>query len=172
MTTPTRIPASPYAFENVRPTRTFGCSASFGMKVAPPNSMYASSMSTIALGAASAMRRRSGIGISRPVGLLGVLRKIIRVRGVTAAMTASVGNTNPGAGGIRTAVAPTAAVEFGYGSKAGSGMIVSASWIRAREMWPMAAIRIPSSSPLVSRTHSGSTSKCCAQARTSSGYDG
>jgi hypothetical protein len=101
-----------------------------------------------------------------------VLRKIIRVRGVTAAITASVGNTKSGPGGIRTAVAPTAAVELGYGSNAGSGMIVSASWMRAREMCPTAAIRMPSSNPLVSRIQSGSTSKWRAQARTSSGYDG
>ncbi len=57
-----------------------------------------------------------------------------RPRRDRAAMTASVGNTNSGPGGIRTAVAPTADVEFGYGSNAGSGMIVSASWIRARAM--------------------------------------
>jgi hypothetical protein len=35
---------------------------------------------------------------------------------------------------MRIAVAPTAAVEFGYGSKAGSGMIVSASNERVRAM--------------------------------------
>jgi predicted ATPase len=72
-------------------------------------------------------------------------------------------------GGTRTAVAPTAAVEFGYGSKAGSGTIVSASCVPVRAMWPMAVSRIPSSRPLVSSTHSGSTPKCRAHASTSDG---
>ena len=40
---------------------------------------------------------------------------------------AAVGKAKSGPAGTRTAVAPTAAVEFGYGSNAGSGTIVSAS---------------------------------------------
>jgi hypothetical protein len=55
--------------------------------------MYASSMRTTACGAASAMRIRSSIGINCPVGLFGVLRKIIRVSAVIALSTSSVWNT-------------------------------------------------------------------------------
>src|SRR5215470_18926329 len=87
-------------------------------------------------------------------------------------MTASVGKLRSGLAGTRIAVAPAAAVEFGYGSKAGVGTIVSASWIRALEIWPTAAIRIPSSSPLVSSTHSGSTSKYRAMVMTRLGNEG
>ena len=74
------------------------------------------------------MRVRSSSAISWPVGLFGVFRKIIRVRGVIAPQHA-VGRKRVSrrSGGTRTAVAPTAAVEFGYGSNAGSGTIVSAS---------------------------------------------
>ncbi len=110
--------------------------------------------------------------ISCPVGLFGVFRKIIRVRGVMALITRSVGKLRSGLAGTRTDVAPAAAVEFGYGSNAGVGTIVSASCMRAFEMWPIAAIRIPSSSPLVSSTHSGSTSKYLAIVSTRVGYDG
>ena len=48
MQTPTRSPASPYAFENVRPSSTFGYAAILGMNDVPPNSMYASSIRTTA----------------------------------------------------------------------------------------------------------------------------
>ena len=96
--------------------------------------MYASSISTIALRAASLMRARSAIEISCPVGLFGVFRKIIRVRGVIALITASVGKLRSAFAATRTDVAPAAAVEFGYGSNAGVGTIVSASWILALEM--------------------------------------
>lgn len=129
-------------------------------------------MSTTAPAAALAIRSSSATGISCPVGLFGVFRNTSRVRGVIAAITASVGKRNSRSGGTRTLVAPTAAVALGYGSKAGSGTIVSASWMRGRAIWPTAAIRIPSSRPLVSSTQSGSTSKCLAQARTRSVYTG
>ena len=122
--------------------------------------------------AAALMRARSSCAISWPVGLFGVLRKIIRVRGVMASRTACVGNAKSGPGGTRTAVAPTAAVAFGYGSNAGSGTIVSASCARGRAMCATAAISSPSSSPLVSSTHSGSTSKWRAHAWTTSEYSG
>src|ERR1051325_7543616 len=122
--------------------------------------------------AASLMRQRSAMEISWPVGLFGVFRKIIRVRGVIALITASVGKLRSGLAGTRTEIAPAAAVEFGYGSNAGVGTIVSASWMRAFEMWPTAAIRMPSSSPLVSSTHSGSTSKYFGIVRRGLGYDG
>src|SRR4029077_13594382 len=118
------------------------------------------------------MRARSAIEISCPVGLLGVFRKIIRVRGVIARMTASVGKLRSGFAGTRIAVAPAAAVEFGYGSNAGVGTIVSASGVRALGMCPTAAIRMPSSRPLVSSTHSGSTLKYRAIVSTRAGYDG
>src|SRR2546429_65903 len=122
--------------------------------------------------AASLIRARSAIEISCPVGLFGVLRKIIRVRGVIALITLSVGKLRSGFAGTRTDVAPAAAVELGYGSKAGVGTIVSASCMRAFEMWPIAAIRIPSSRPLVSSTHSGFTLKYPAIVSTRLGYDG
>ena len=89
------------------------------MKLVPPNSIYASSIRTTASGAALLMRARSSIGINCPVGLFGVFRKIMRVRGVTASMTCCVGNAKLWPGGTRMAVAPTAAVELGYGSNAG-----------------------------------------------------
>jgi len=78
-------------------------------------------------------------------------------------------------GAVETLVenlAPAATVEFGYGSNAGCGTIVSASCARARAMWPTAAIRMPSSRPLVSSTQSGSTPKYAAHSCTSAGYDG
>ena len=65
--------------------------------------MYASSMRTIASRRRSAMRRRSAIGNQLwPVGLFGVLRKIIRVRGVIAAMHRVGRKREPGPVGMRT----------------------------------------------------------------------
>ena len=130
--------------------------------------MYASSMSTTACGAASAMRRRSAIGISWPVGLFGVLRKIIRVRGVIAAMTSSVGNAKSGPGrdsnGRGADGRRRVRIRIERRQRDDRFGVVDA---RARAMWPTAAIRMPSSRPLVSSTQSGSTSKCRAHARTS-----
>jgi len=95
----------------------------------------------------------------------------MRVRGVMAPITASVGKLRSpwpdadGRGGRRP-------VEFGYGSNAGVGTIVSASCMRAFEMWPMAAIRMLRQPPLVSSTHSGSTPKYFRIVSTRPGYEG
>src|SRR5258705_10856549 len=93
------------------------------------------------------MRARSAMEISCPVGLFGVFRKIIRVRGVMALITRSVGKLRSALAGTRTDVAPAGAVGLGYGSNAGGWTIVSAVCLRALENWAVPALRISSSGP-------------------------
>ena len=77
---PIRSPARPNAFENVRPTTTFGKLASSGMNDTPANSAYASSTKTTALlGTRRAIVRIASSGIVTPVGLFGFVRNTTRV---------------------------------------------------------------------------------------------
>src|SRR2546421_3963124 len=67
---PSRRPAAACAFEKVRATTTFGCSAIRGRKVWPENSAYASSTRTSVRGASAAARIVASSTRS-PVGLFG-----------------------------------------------------------------------------------------------------
>ena len=73
---PTRSAASPNAFDIVRSTIRFGCTASCGTHVTPAYSKYASSTTTAASGCARASAAISAGSRSAPVGLLGLQTQI------------------------------------------------------------------------------------------------
>ena len=154
-----RNPASPNAFENVRPTMTLGNAASSGMNVTPANSAYASSTNTIAsAGTRPAIVRMASSGIDTPVGLFGFVRNTTRVFGVIAASTSSSGNAKSGFGITCTSAPPATAVSNRKISNAGSGTIASSTGPPADGLRYVTASAIsPSSRPLVSATHSGAT---------------
>ena len=99
---PTRSPASPYAFANVRPTTTFGvtrrgscCRSAFRRRNRRrPRRRTRARRARRPRCVAIAPR-----GIIWPVGLFGFVRKTTRVRGVIAASTRSSGNAKSASSG-------------------------------------------------------------------------
>jgi len=109
-------------------------------------------------------------GISSPVGLLGLVRKTIRVRGVTSRRISSIGNPKSARDGTATARPPTARTWMAYISKAGSTTIPSgrpgadSSGRKAATM----ADSSPSSSPLTSAIVDSSAPRYAAHSRSRS----
>ena len=106
---PMRMPARPWAFENVRVTTTFGCWGTSSRTGSPydgsRNSRYASSITTIVLGSTDASSSAiSDVRNAVPVGLFGVARSTSLVEGVTAAATASRSKACSDVSGTVTAV--------------------------------------------------------------------
>ena len=121
MAYPTRRPASPYAFDIVRLTKTFGNSFNrvTPLTVAPTsmNSVYASSSTTSTVeGTAARNARISASVFTVPVGLFGLAINTTLVRSLTTAASASK-SSELFFSGACTSVAPTERVKIGYASK-------------------------------------------------------